>query len=284
MSDAAARAPEAGALPKGGRLRRLRWPLMIGLPILLIAGASWSRRERKRPTTPMFRSRRPWWRRPSADALSKSTFARTSRYGGGKCSFVPMLAKLRRTFTPRRLRSKPPGSPWPRPARPIGARLQIWRPARIAWRTPPERPGAAAASAPPARGRRWRCRTVRTSWSLDSVADTLSWGRRFWILCIVDDFTREALALVVDTSIGAHRMARELDVLIARRGRPAAEPRGPPAAQLDQLHRPAATASAGDQLPTPWALTMIEGPAGGRSHDRKPGLHIHHVLGPACSM
>ncbi|GGE50585.1 transposase [Niveispirillum cyanobacteriorum] len=58
-------------------------------------------------------------------------------------------------------------------------------------------------------------------WSLDVVADTLSWGRRFRILCIVDDFTREALALVVDTSIGGHRMARELDALIARRGRPA---------------------------------------------------------------
>ena len=44
-------------------------------------------------------------------------------------------------------------------------------------------------------------------WSLDFVADTLSWGRRFRILCIVDDFTREALALVVDTSIGGHRLA-----------------------------------------------------------------------------
>ncbi len=57
-------------------------------------------------------------------------------------------------------------------------------------------------------------------WSLDFVADGLSWGRRFRILCIVDDFTREALAPVVDTSIGGHRMARELDLLIARRGRP----------------------------------------------------------------
>jgi len=33
--------------------------------------------------------------------------------------------------------------------------------------------------------------------------------------------TREALALVVDTSIGGGRMARELDALIARRGKPA---------------------------------------------------------------
>jgi len=58
-------------------------------------------------------------------------------------------------------------------------------------------------------------------WSLDFVADALSWGRRFRILCIIDDFTREALALVVDTSIGGWRMARELDTLIARCGRPA---------------------------------------------------------------
>ena len=58
-------------------------------------------------------------------------------------------------------------------------------------------------------------------WSLDFVADALSWGRRFRVLCVVDDFTREALALVVDTSIGGDRMARELDALIARRGKPA---------------------------------------------------------------
>jgi putative transposase len=58
-------------------------------------------------------------------------------------------------------------------------------------------------------------------WSLDFVADSLSWGRRFRILCIVDDFTREALDLVVDTSIGGRRLARELDALIARRGKPA---------------------------------------------------------------
>ena len=41
----------------------------------------------------------------------------------------------------------------------------------------------------------------------------------FWRSC--DDFTREALALVVDTSIAGRRVVRELDALIARRGRPA---------------------------------------------------------------
>jgi putative transposase len=58
-------------------------------------------------------------------------------------------------------------------------------------------------------------------WSLDFVSDTLAWGRRFRILCIVDDFTREALALVVDTSIGGHRLVRELEAIIAKRGKPA---------------------------------------------------------------
>lgn len=58
-------------------------------------------------------------------------------------------------------------------------------------------------------------------WSLDFVADALSWGRRFRVLAVVDDFTRECLALVVDSSIGGTRVVRELDTLIARRGRPA---------------------------------------------------------------
>jgi putative transposase len=58
-------------------------------------------------------------------------------------------------------------------------------------------------------------------WSLDFVADVLSWGRRFRVLAIVDDVTRAALALIVDTSIGGRRVVRELDALIARRGRPA---------------------------------------------------------------
>jgi len=57
-------------------------------------------------------------------------------------------------------------------------------------------------------------------WSLDFVSDALSWGRKFRVLAIVDDFTREALALTVDTSLGGQRVVRELDALIAARGRP----------------------------------------------------------------
>ena len=53
-------------------------------------------------------------------------------------------------------------------------------------------------------------------WSLDFVSDALADGRRFRVLAIVDDFTRECLALVADTSLSGHRVARELDAVIAR--------------------------------------------------------------------
>lgn len=42
-------------------------------------------------------------------------------------------------------------------------------------------------------------------WSLDFVADQLVDGRRFRVLVVVDDFTRECLALVVDTSLSGQR-------------------------------------------------------------------------------
>jgi putative transposase len=57
-------------------------------------------------------------------------------------------------------------------------------------------------------------------WSLDFVADQMTDGRRFRILAIVDDCTRECLALVADTSLSGVRVARELDRLLAERGRP----------------------------------------------------------------
>jgi transposase InsO family protein len=57
-------------------------------------------------------------------------------------------------------------------------------------------------------------------WSLDFVSDAFTDSRRFRILAIVDDFTRESLALIPDTSLSGARVARELDAVIARRGRP----------------------------------------------------------------
>jgi putative transposase len=61
---------------------------------------------------------------------------------------------------------------------------------------------------------------VNQRWSLDFVSDTLDSGRRFRVLVVVDDFTRECLALVVDTSLSGIRVARELDKLVAERSRP----------------------------------------------------------------
>ena len=57
-------------------------------------------------------------------------------------------------------------------------------------------------------------------WSLDFVSDAFTDGRRFRVLAVVDDFSRECLALVADTSLSGLRMIRELDAIIERRGRP----------------------------------------------------------------
>jgi putative transposase len=57
-------------------------------------------------------------------------------------------------------------------------------------------------------------------WSLDFISDALTDGRRFRVLAVVDDFTRECLTLVADTSLSGTRVVRELDAVIARRGRP----------------------------------------------------------------
>jgi putative transposase len=62
--------------------------------------------------------------------------------------------------------------------------------------------------------------TPNDRWSLDFVSDQLTDGRRFRILTVVDDCTRECLALVADTSLSGVRVARELDRLMIERGKP----------------------------------------------------------------
>ncbi|MDM7255751.1 MAG: IS3 family transposase [Paracoccus sp. (in: a-proteobacteria)] len=57
-------------------------------------------------------------------------------------------------------------------------------------------------------------------WSLDFVHDQFACGRRFRVLNVVDDVTRECLAAIPDTSISGRRVARELTTLIERRGKP----------------------------------------------------------------
>lgn len=58
-------------------------------------------------------------------------------------------------------------------------------------------------------------------WSLDFVSDTFTDCRRLRILTVVDDFTRECVALVADTSLSGLRVARELDAAIGSRKKPA---------------------------------------------------------------
>ena len=57
-------------------------------------------------------------------------------------------------------------------------------------------------------------------WSLDFVHDQMANGRRFRVLNIVDDVTRECLAAIADTSISGARVTRELTAIMAWRGRP----------------------------------------------------------------
>src|SRR6185503_1216021 len=57
-------------------------------------------------------------------------------------------------------------------------------------------------------------------WSLDFVMDTLVSGRRFRILTLVDDFTRGCRGLVVDASLTALRVVRELGHISESRGCP----------------------------------------------------------------
>lgn len=57
-------------------------------------------------------------------------------------------------------------------------------------------------------------------WSLDFVSDAFTDGRRFRVLAVVDDFTRECLGLIADTSLSGARVVRELDSMMARRGKP----------------------------------------------------------------
>jgi putative transposase len=62
---------------------------------------------------------------------------------------------------------------------------------------------------------------INQSWSMDFVADGLADGRRIRCLAVVDDYSRECLALEVDTSITGPRVAAVLEQLADYRGLPA---------------------------------------------------------------
>jgi putative transposase len=57
-------------------------------------------------------------------------------------------------------------------------------------------------------------------WSVDFLSDSLAWGRRIRLLAVLDTFTRESLAIEVDTSLPGARVVQVLDRLVAARGTP----------------------------------------------------------------
>lgn len=59
-------------------------------------------------------------------------------------------------------------------------------------------------------------------WALDFAHDVIAAGRTIRVLSVVDAYTRECLALEVDTGFASRRVTRVLDEVIAQRGKPAA--------------------------------------------------------------
>ena len=63
---------------------------------------------------------------------------------------------------------------------------------------------------------------VNRVWSMDFMSDSIVSGRKFRTLNVMDDCSREALAIEVDTSLSAKRVIRVLERIIEDRGKPTA--------------------------------------------------------------
>ena len=63
---------------------------------------------------------------------------------------------------------------------------------------------------------------VNQEWAMDFVMDSLASGRGFRALTVVDGYTRECLAIEVDSCLSGQRVTRVLEWAIAQRGKPAA--------------------------------------------------------------
>ena len=61
---------------------------------------------------------------------------------------------------------------------------------------------------------------LNEQWSMDFVHDRLEDGRTLRVLTVVDNFSRECLALVADTSLSGQKVARCLSGIGRRRGYP----------------------------------------------------------------
>jgi putative transposase len=73
------------------------------------------------------------------------------------------------------------------------------------------------AAVPPAKGQPGR---PNQHWAMDFVSDSLATGQSFRALALVDKYTRECLAIEVDTSLPGLRVIRVLERLAQQRGLP----------------------------------------------------------------
>ena len=64
------------------------------------------------------------------------------------------------------------------------------------------------------------CTAANQEWALDFVHDAVESGRAIRVLSVVDAYTRECLALEVDTSFASRRVTRVLEEIVAARGVP----------------------------------------------------------------
>lgn len=61
---------------------------------------------------------------------------------------------------------------------------------------------------------------INQSWSMDFMSDSIVGGRRFRTFNLIDDCTREVLAIEIDTSLSSKRIIRTLERVILDRGKP----------------------------------------------------------------
>ncbi len=116
-------------------------------------------------------------------------------------------------------------------------------------------------------------------WSIDFVADRFTDGRPFRILSLIDDFSRECLALIPDTSLPGLRVSRELDSVIKRRAKPKT-------IVSDNGTEFTSTAILKWSADNKVDWHYIARPCGARlRHDASPNkMHLLKVLTDACAM
>ena len=68
----------------------------------------------------------------------------------------------------------------------------------------------------------WIPNAVNARWSMDFVSDQLADGRRFRVLNVVDDYSRECIGQLVAPSISGYQVSRLLSQLVEQRSKPEA--------------------------------------------------------------